>query len=205
MPGHVSGYSASRSAPRSRRPSGRPASAMSAYPNKGHEFGEPGDYHSSKLPPPGASRFRDRAMCRLPAPDRLSCAMQREVPMVRSIFVPVVPVFIAVVAGACGSPPAPSPVDGGTSPCAVVLCAPGSVCAVQPDGSPRCVQPPAARPCFKTGCSGTVCADEPRVTTCEFRPEYACYQTATCERDAATGACGFRRTPELISCLEGYR
>jgi eight-cysteine-cluster-containing protein len=57
------------------------------------------------------------------------------------------------------------------------------------------------KPCFKTGCSGQVCADEEVVTTCEYRPEYACYKTAKCERQA-NGKCGFTDTPELRRCLK---
>jgi hypothetical protein len=56
--------------------------------------------------------------------------------------------------------------------------------------------------CFKTGCSSQVCSDENVITTCEWRPEYACYQKARCERQA-DGKCGFTRTPELIACLKG--
>jgi len=56
------------------------------------------------------------------------------------------------------------------------------------------------KPCFKTGCSGQVCADEEVITTCEYRTEYACYKTARCERQA-NGKCGFTDTPELRRCL----
>ena len=56
------------------------------------------------------------------------------------------------------------------------------------------------KPCFKTGCSGQVCADEEVVTTCEYRTEYECYKTAKCERQA-NGKCGFTDTPELRRCL----
>jgi hypothetical protein len=55
-------------------------------------------------------------------------------------------------------------------------------------------------PCMKTGCSGTVCADEDRVSTCEYKPEYACYRDAVCERQAE-GECGWTQTPELEACL----
>jgi hypothetical protein len=54
--------------------------------------------------------------------------------------------------------------------------------------------------CKATGCSGTVCSDQDVVTTCEYRPEYACYQSATCTRQA-DGACGWTQTPELAACL----
>ncbi len=59
---------------------------------------------------------------------------------------------------------------------------------------------PAAKTCMKTGCSGQICSDEQRFSTCEFRPEYACYQAATCEVQA-DGECGFTQTAELSTCL----
>jgi hypothetical protein len=56
-------------------------------------------------------------------------------------------------------------------------------------------------PCYVGGCSGQICSDrEGVISTCEFRPEYACYRSARCERQA-NGACGWTRTPELTSCL----
>lgn len=57
------------------------------------------------------------------------------------------------------------------------------------------------KPCFKTGCSAQVCADEEVITTCEYRAEYECYKTAKCERQA-DGKCGFTDTPELRRCLK---
>ena len=56
------------------------------------------------------------------------------------------------------------------------------------------------KPCFKTGCSNQVCADHEVTTTCEFRPEYACYRKAQCTRQR-DGNCGFTQTPELSACL----
>jgi Domain of unknown function (DUF6748) len=56
------------------------------------------------------------------------------------------------------------------------------------------------KPCIKTGCSSQVCADHNVITTCEFRPEYECYQKATCERQS-DGNCRFTKTPELTACL----
>lgn len=83
--------------------------------------------------------------------------------------------------------------------CANVRCAAGTHCEMtgNPAG-PKCVADLA--PCVKTGCSAHVCADHDVVTTCEFRPEYACYQAATCERQA-NGECGWTQTPELAACL----
>ena len=59
--------------------------------------------------------------------------------------------------------------------------------------------PPAGK-CIKTGCSSHICSDRDVVTTCEFRPEYACYQKAICERQR-NGECGFTQTAELTACL----
>lgn len=66
----------------------------------------------------------------------------------------------------------------------------------------RVMDPADAGPCFVGGCSGQVCSDQAGVvTTCEWRDEYACYQTATCERQA-DGQCGWTPTPELAACLD---
>lgn len=66
------------------------------------------------------------------------------------------------------------------------------------------VQPsPAAGECVTAGCSGQLCVEASEgdiVTTCEWLPEYACYQAATCERQPE-GKCGFTPTPELDACL----
>jgi hypothetical protein len=56
------------------------------------------------------------------------------------------------------------------------------------------------KPCIKTGCSSQICSDHTVMSTCEWRDEYACYQTAACERQA-DGNCGFTRTRELTACL----
>jgi hypothetical protein len=54
--------------------------------------------------------------------------------------------------------------------------------------------------CRKGGCSGQVCADRDVITTCEFRPEYACYRNAECKRQA-DGKCGWTQTAALRQCL----
>ena len=58
----------------------------------------------------------------------------------------------------------------------------------------------AMKPCIKTGCSSQVCSDKNVITTCEWRPEYACYQKAVCERQR-NGNCGFTPSAELTACL----
>ncbi len=60
----------------------------------------------------------------------------------------------------------------------------------------------ALKQCKVTGCSGEICSDEDVITTCEFRPEYACYRAARCERQA-DGRCDWAQTQELMSCLGG--
>ncbi len=62
----------------------------------------------------------------------------------------------------------------------------------------ECMAPPTD--CRRTGCSGQVCSDQDVSTTCEYRPEYACYEHATCERQS-TGSCGFTPSDELKACL----
>jgi hypothetical protein len=70
----------------------------------------------------------------------------------------------------------------------------------EPAPQPPPGQPGGAQTCIKTGCSGTVCASEEMVSTCEYKPEYACYKTATCEWQA-NGGCGWRENAELTACL----
>lgn len=55
--------------------------------------------------------------------------------------------------------------------------------------------------CYVGGCSGQVCSDrEGVISTCEFRPEYACYRDATCEAQG-DGECGWTETAALSACL----
>lgn len=57
-------------------------------------------------------------------------------------------------------------------------------------------------PCHRGGCSGQLCSDqEGLVSTCEYREEYACFQAATCERQA-DGACRFTPSAALSACLD---
>jgi hypothetical protein len=72
------------------------------------------------------------------------------------------------------------------------------------------VVPPPDKPvmggsCAVGGCSSQLCGEaadmDGMVTTCEYREQYACYQTAKCERQA-TGKCGWTETPELAMCLK---
>lgn len=70
---------------------------------------------------------------------------------------------------------------------------------VKPVPPPPLPVKPAA--CYKGGCSGQICSDRQDVlSTCEFRQEYTCYQTAICERQKS-GECGWTKTPQLEACL----
>ena len=71
------------------------------------------------------------------------------------------------------------------------------------NGFHKLANPPAANDCFVGGCSSQICSDrEGVISTCEWRPEYACYQDAdaTCERQPS-GQCGWTPTAELNACL----
>ena len=89
------------------------------------------------------------------------------------------------------------------STCANVRCTSTTHCemkGINGGAIPVCIQNAPAAPCMKSGCSGQVCADRSVITTCEMRREYACFQSATCERQV-DGACGWTQTPALTSCL----
>jgi len=56
--------------------------------------------------------------------------------------------------------------------------------------------------CVVGGCSRELCTEsgEEGISTCEYRPEYACYAEARCERQT-NGSCGWTPTTELVACL----
>jgi len=61
--------------------------------------------------------------------------------------------------------------------------------------------------CVVGGCNGEICQDadeEPLVSICIYKPEYVCYKSATCERQA-NGKCGWTQTDELEICLAQYQ
>lgn len=59
--------------------------------------------------------------------------------------------------------------------------------------------------CVIAGCSAQLCVPDDEAenifTTCEFRPEYACYREARCEQQQ-DGKCEWTQTTELSSCLQ---
>lgn len=90
------------------------------------------------------------------------------------------------------------------SSCANVRCTATTHCemkGINGGSIPVCIaNAPTLPACAKSGCSGQVCADHSVITTCEMRPEYACYHAAACERQA-DGACGWTKTPTLTTCI----
>ena len=67
--------------------------------------------------------------------------------------------------------------------------------------TPPVVTPPVAGKCYVGGCSSELCSDQPgMVSTCIYKEEFACYKTATCERQTS-GQCGWTQTTELNACL----
>jgi hypothetical protein len=91
--------------------------------------------------------------------------------------------------------------------CALVrfTCVPGEAAFFDECGCGCATQHPVVTaPCRTGGCSGQLCLgpdDEDVITTCEFRPEYACYRGAVCETQGS-GECGWTQTVELSACLE---
>lgn len=60
---------------------------------------------------------------------------------------------------------------------------------------------PARDSCFVGGCSSQICSDRPDVVSdCMYRPEYACYKDAVCERQTS-GQCGWTSSQTLSQCL----
>ncbi len=55
--------------------------------------------------------------------------------------------------------------------------------------------------CYVGGCSSQLCTDKPdMISTCEYSEKYACYKSATCERQS-NGECGWTQTATLTACL----
>lgn len=66
---------------------------------------------------------------------------------------------------------------------------------------------PAGQGCVITGCNGEICQgenDEPVYSTCVYKDEYSCYQSASCEKQK-NGKCGWTQTTELKTCLQKFR
>lgn len=84
-----------------------------------------------------------------------------------------------------------------------------------PPAAERAPPPPEAMPaargactsdgdCRPTGCSGTLCATEDVISTCEWRPEYACYRPPTTSCGCFEGRCSWAPTEALRACLQEH-
>lgn len=89
------------------------------------------------------------------------------------------------------------PGEGEVCPALARVCNDGSTAKTEPGCKLVC---PEDSGCKKTGCSGQICSDQDLGSTCEWQDSYACYQTATCEKQA-DGKCGWTQTPALTACL----
>jgi hypothetical protein len=70
---------------------------------------------------------------------------------------------------------------------------------------PSATQNPGTGGCYVGGCSGQLCTEERgAASTCEYTEAYACYKTATCERQPS-GQCGWTPTAALNMCLDNAR
>lgn len=125
--------------------------------------------------------------------------------------------LLAACGGKSNPTPPPNPGECPVESCGAKLDLPAQQCADGTTGgnTGKCVKqadgactweirecPSAQGGCERGGCSGTVCSEEGggMMTTCEFKPEYACYGNAVCERQA-DGKCGWTQTAELTACL----
>jgi hypothetical protein len=153
----------------------------------------------------------------LPAPDRSIVRRMMRSPRFMVSFLSAALVAVMSLAsctvnpapsspGTSPGPTSPMPTDPNspTSPSSPGQPQPGN--PATPPPPPPGSNPPSAAACVRTGCSNTVCVEAGKevMTTCEYRAEYACYGTATCERQA-NGACGFTQTAALTSCVANAR
>lgn len=92
----------------------------------------------------------------------------------------------------------------GTTGCAPEPFAHRGACEATDGGSAPSEDGGANGGCVRTGCSGQICADGPRGSTCEWTAEYACYASAACERQS-DGSCGFTPSAALTTCIDNAR
>ena len=78
-----------------------------------------------------------------------------------------------------------------------------NTCTCIEGGQLRCTMQPCT--CFVAGCSGELCTDDPGMaSTCEWRPEYACFkQYGLCGRPGtgSESACGWMASDRLAACV----
>lgn len=62
----------------------------------------------------------------------------------------------------------------------------------------------AYKSCRVTGCSGEICSNKEVMSTCVYKPEYACYKQARCEIQS-DGNCGFTLNTSVNACITNSR
>jgi hypothetical protein len=145
----------------------------------------------------------------------LNCANQAQCELGCAITLNIAPVcgadehtYVNASEAACYDVPVAHVGECATTPsCAAVQCGPNTHCELVQvqcfttpcDPQPSCVPNPTSD-CRRSGCSHQLCADQDLISTCEWRDEYQCYSTATCERQP-DGACAWTPTQELKDCL----
>ena len=69
-----------------------------------------------------------------------------------------------------------------------------------------CAEPPEPTECMVGGCSGELChgPDEPGISICIFKPEYACLEFSACGNFGADGGCGWEQTQEYVDCMAQF-
>ncbi len=106
--------------------------------------------------------------------------------------------FLVITAGACADRRAAH--DTGTGS-AVPAPAP-TASAPQDERAGACTPD---TDCHRTGCSGEVCSDRELVTSCLWRPEYACYSEPYARCACNAGTCGWVQDPALTACIAHAR
>lgn len=75
--------------------------------------------------------------------------------------------------------------------------------------APKPALPLSHKPCEVGGC-GAICGEpgsNKSLSTCEFKPEYVCYQKAVCGRERLEGRdrCGWKFNEAFNTCIEGVK
>lgn len=87
-------------------------------------------------------------------------------------------------------------------------CNEGYYCNVLKCSDAKCIGPyecvPGKPVCFRTGCSGEVCASEAVMTPCVYQPWFECLAYTECGNYGPNGSCGFAQTNEFLKCLSKY-
>ncbi|KAI8917207.1 hypothetical protein DFJ77DRAFT_509752 [Powellomyces hirtus] len=79
--------------------------------------------------------------------------------------------------------------------------------ATAPAASQVIVPPavPAPSLCRRAGCNSELCvaaSENTVLSPCIWKAEFACYKKAECGYDPMVGACGWKQTEALLSCID---